>query len=158
MKLSALLVPTVALTFVSCASMDPEYAEYKRQKEAEQAAMGNAADPYGTGGANPYGVPGGSDVGTYTPQGGDPYAANAPGGNPPSLPAADPYSPNPRSGFPTIPGPPPGGTVATHVVAKGDSLWALSRKYNTSVDSIRQANGLSGDRIVIGTTLQIPQN
>ena len=149
-----------ALVLSSCAAFDPEYAEYKKQKEAEaagQAPLGGAADPYGAAAANPYGVPGqgGTDVGTYTPQPTAPYqplpAVNPAAGN-------DPYAPNRPGGFPTIPGPGAGGATTPHVVAKGDSLWGLSKKYGVSQDAIRAANGLSGNTIVIGTTLQIPSN
>lgn len=163
MKITAVLLSTAAIALTSCSTLDPEYAEYKKQKEAEaagqgQGQLGGASDPYGATASNPYGVPGqgGSDVGTYTPQTpAAPYqplpAINAPAGG-------DPYAPNTgRSGFPTIPGPAAGPTTP-HVVAKGDSLWALSRKYGTSAEAIRQANGISGDTIVEGTTIQIPRN
>lgn len=154
-------VPAIAaLVLSSCASLDPEYAEYKKQKEAEaagQSPYGGSADPYGAA-ANPYGVPGqgSGDVGTYTPQPSAPYQP-LPAANPGA--PGDPYAVNPRpGGFPTIPGPPATGTTVPHVVEKGDSIWGLSKKYNVSQDAIRQANGLNGDTIVIGTTLQIPRN
>jgi hypothetical protein len=157
------LAIVTALALASCANLDPEYAEYKKQKEAEaagQAGLGGAADPYGAGTANPYGVPGqGSDVGTYTPQTPAPYQP-LPAADPNA--SADPYAANPRAGaYPTIPGPAAGGTggpTAPHVVAKGDSIWGLSQKYGVSQNAIRQANGLTSDTIVIGTTLQIPRN
>ncbi len=44
----------------------------------------------------------------------------------------------------------------SHTVAKGDTLMALSRKYNTSVDSIKSANGLRSDVITPGQKLTIP--
>lgn len=43
-----------------------------------------------------------------------------------------------------------------HTVAKGDTLMSLSRKYNTSVDSIKSANGLRSDVINLGQNLTIP--
>lgn len=161
MKATLALSAATALMLSSCASLDPEYAEYKKQKEAEAAGgspYGGSTDPYGAAAANPYGVPGqgGSETGAYTPQPSAPYQP-LPSAAPPA--GGDPYAANPRpGGFPTIPGPAAGGATVPHVVEKGDSIWGLSQKYNVSQDAIRQANGLSSDTIVIGTTLQIPRN
>jgi len=44
-----------------------------------------------------------------------------------------------------------------HKVTKGDTLWALSRRYGAPVSSIKRANGLSGTTIRIGQTLLIPR-
>ncbi|MCB1206519.1 MAG: LysM peptidoglycan-binding domain-containing protein [Verrucomicrobiae bacterium] len=44
----------------------------------------------------------------------------------------------------------------THTVVKGDTLMSLSRKFNTSVESIKSANGLRSDTINLGQTLKIP--
>lgn len=41
------------------------------------------------------------------------------------------------------------------VVQKGDSLWDLSKKYEVSVDDIKEWNGLDSDIIVINDTLEI---
>lgn len=49
-----------------------------------------------------------------------------------------------------------GGGGASHVVVKGDTLFSLSRRYNTSVNAIKSANGLTSDMIRIGQTLTIP--
>lgn len=43
-----------------------------------------------------------------------------------------------------------------HVVAKGDTLMGLSRKYNTSVANIKSANGLRSDVISLGQKITIP--
>ena len=45
-----------------------------------------------------------------------------------------------------------------HNVAKGDSLWGLAKRYNTTVEAIQAANGISGTNIQAGQTLQIPNN
>jgi LysM repeat protein len=42
-------------------------------------------------------------------------------------------------------------------IKKGDTLYALSRKYKTSVSSIQRANGLKGTNLRIGRTLLIPR-
>ncbi len=47
-------------------------------------------------------------------------------------------------------------TTSTHKVVKGDTLMSLSRKYATSVESIKAANGLKGDTISLDQTLKIP--
>lgn len=43
-----------------------------------------------------------------------------------------------------------------HVVDMGDTLWSLAYKYETSVDALRLANGLTSDEIFIGQELVIP--
>lgn len=43
-----------------------------------------------------------------------------------------------------------------YTVRSGDTLWLLSRRYNTTVDAIKKANGLTGDLLNIGQILKIP--
>lgn len=43
-----------------------------------------------------------------------------------------------------------------HTVKKGDTLYGLSRRYNTSVSAIQRANGMSGTVIGLGKKLKIP--
>lgn len=107
---------------------------------------------------NPYAVPG------VSTQGGGYSAPAQPNYQAPTTTA--PYQP-----IPTTPINPPAtipssqGVVSTptsstggssHTITSGDSLWGLSRKYGVSVDELRQANGISGDKIVTGQTLKIP--
>lgn len=47
-------------------------------------------------------------------------------------------------------------TTTTHKVAKGDTLTSLAKKYNTSVESLKSANGLRSDTISLGQSLKIP--
>jgi LysM repeat protein len=54
---------------------------------------------------------------------------------------------------PPAPAPP---RVTRHTVVRGDSLWAISRKYGVSIEAIKQANNLRSDTAVLGTTLIIP--
>ncbi len=42
-----------------------------------------------------------------------------------------------------------------HVVAAGESLELLARRYGTSVDALRELNALEGDRILVGQELTI---
>lgn len=43
----------------------------------------------------------------------------------------------------------------THVVKKGDTLYSISKRYNTSVEEIKKMNGLNGNTISIGQILSI---
>ncbi|MCL2014177.1 MAG: LysM peptidoglycan-binding domain-containing protein [Oscillospiraceae bacterium] len=45
-----------------------------------------------------------------------------------------------------------------YTVQSGDSLWLLARKFGTSVDVIKDFNGLTGDLIFIGQILKIPKS
>lgn len=48
-------------------------------------------------------------------------------------------------------------TRRTHIVRRGDVLGRIAKAYGVSVSSLRQANHLSGDRIRVGQSLQIPR-
>ncbi|MDY2588446.1 glucosaminidase domain-containing protein [Winogradskyella aquimaris] len=43
-----------------------------------------------------------------------------------------------------------------HIVAKGDTLYSLSKRYNTTVDAIISMNNLSSNTLAIGQELKIP--
>ncbi|WP_411895860.1 glucosaminidase domain-containing protein [Winogradskyella sp. A2] len=43
-----------------------------------------------------------------------------------------------------------------HIVEKGDTLYSLSRRYNTTVDAIRGLNNLNSNDLTIGQELKIP--
>ena len=47
--------------------------------------------------------------------------------------------------------------VKTYIVEKGDTLYSISRKFNVSVDSIKEYNGLESNTISIGQELYIHQ-
>jgi LysM repeat protein len=49
-------------------------------------------------------------------------------------------------------------TTTTHKVAKGDTLTSLAKKFNTSVESLKSANGLRSDTISLGQNLKIPSS
>lgn len=63
---------------------------------------------------------------------------------------------SPAAPRPTPSAPRPTATAKVHTVVRGDSLWAMSKKYGVSVDSIKNANGMTKDTVVLGTKLQIP--
>lgn len=50
----------------------------------------------------------------------------------------------------------PGQTEITYVVKKGDSLWLIANKYDTTVDKIKSTNNLNSNTLSIGQTLIIP--
>ncbi len=57
----------------------------------------------------------------------------------------------------------PTGTVSNnniivYTVQMGDSLWALAREYDTTVDDIKQLNNLTSDVLSIGQEIQIKKN
>ncbi len=43
----------------------------------------------------------------------------------------------------------------TYIVKKGDSLYSISKKFNTSVDSIKSKNNLTSNNLSIGQVLKI---
>ena len=45
---------------------------------------------------------------------------------------------------------------ARHVIVRGDTLGAIARRYGTSVNALKDTNGLSSDRIIAGHDLMIP--
>ncbi|MEM6911097.1 MAG: LysM peptidoglycan-binding domain-containing protein [Verrucomicrobiota bacterium] len=57
---------------------------------------------------------------------------------------------------PPAPKPKPKPSFAYHTVKSGDTLWAISRKYGTSVSRIQSANSISGSIIRPGQRLKIP--
>ncbi len=84
-------------------------------------------------------------------------------GSPASAPAAPPVveanQPAPAKqeavviGETKKPGP---AATTVHTVAKGDTLTSLAKKYGTSIESLKSANGLRGDTISLGQSLKIP--
>lgn len=51
-----------------------------------------------------------------------------------------------------------GGSYFEYAVRPGDTLWLLSRRYGTTVDAIKNLNGLTSDRLDVGQILRIPRN
>ena len=42
------------------------------------------------------------------------------------------------------------------IVRRDETLWRIARRFGVTVDQVREANGLEGDRIIEGQTLVIP--
>ena len=49
----------------------------------------------------------------------------------------------------------PKNNTHTYTVQSGDSLWAIAQKFNTSVDHLKQLNGLTSNLIYVGQTLDV---
>lgn len=50
--------------------------------------------------------------------------------------------------------PAPANTTV-YVVASGDSLWTIANKFGTTVENLKQLNGLSNDFLQVGQTLKV---
>lgn len=67
--------------------------------------------------------------------------------------------PAPAEGQPMQPAPPPldeTKKLYKHTIVAGDSLWKLSREWNTTVSDIQAANGMTDDVIRAGDSILIP--
>lgn len=53
---------------------------------------------------------------------------------------------------------PPSGQYTNYTVVRGDSLYAIARRFQTTVDAIMRANNLSSINLSIGQQLRIPMN
>lgn len=71
---------------------------------------------------------------------------------PARLPTTKPAAPKPKA----VAAPPPPPAKRCHTVQEGDTLWKLSKRYNTSVDSLRQKNNLKNDLLPKGKILYLP--
>ena len=111
--------------------------------------LGGGDEDYDT--SDPYGVP---DAGGYESA---PYQDVNPPASNPTYGSAAYEETAPATATPTAPTAPP-AVASTHIVAKGDTLWGLSRKYNVTVDAIRAANGMAADdnNVRLGQTINIP--
>ncbi len=55
-----------------------------------------------------------------------------------------------------VPQPGPDVGTVTYTVQAGDTLWLIARRYGTTVEAIKQANGLTSNALRIGQVLRIP--
>lgn len=45
----------------------------------------------------------------------------------------------------------------TYLIAPGDDLYEISKRFGTTVQALEEANGIESSKIIAGATLQIPQ-
>lgn len=81
---------------------------------------------------------------------------------PPTATPSTTSTPTPTATLTSIPtaatcAPPPAGWVE-YIVQQGDNLYSLSRRYQTSVDALQNANCLAGTRIFAGQRLWMPDS
>lgn len=50
----------------------------------------------------------------------------------------------------------PKPVIRTHTTRRGDTLYSLARRYNTSVDALRKLNNLKGSSLSTGQRLRVP--
>ena len=55
-----------------------------------------------------------------------------------------------------VPTPEPETGYVNYTVLAGDSLWLIAQRYGTTVDAIKQANGLTSNVLQIGQILRVP--
>lgn len=46
--------------------------------------------------------------------------------------------------------------IITYVVKSGDTLWSIARRFGVSVETLRRANGIYSDMLMIGQIIKIP--
>ena len=123
-------------------------------------------DNYDTG--NPYGTPDGGQAATANNTPNQPVQPVNPTYDTPAAyedsgtaPAA-PVTPEALASVtPTRPASHAAGGVTpraatVHTVVKGDTLGGISNKYKVPIASIKKANGMTKDTVVLGKKLQIP--
>ena len=132
-----ILTPSLlAVALVSCAS--------------QKADQYDTANPYGAadaGAANPTAVTPANPV--Y-----DTPAAYEESTGAPATAALPTVPPTPAA--PTAPTPPANGAAIIHTVVKGDTLSGISAKYKIPAASIKQANRMTNDTVVLDRKMVIP--
>lgn len=148
----------VAVALASCANKpSDEYDTSNPYGVADSGQSGSASSPTPAASSNPvYDTPAAYEESTGTTPAPDASAPNlpAPATTPRSTtvkpgPAARPAAARPAAATASAAG-------GVHVVAKGDSLWSISKKYNVPVTSIKTANNMTSDVVVLGKKLIIP--
>ena len=109
------------------------------------------ADSYDT--SNPYGTP---DAGQYDPAVNEPVnpVYDTPAAYEESAAAAPDIAAYPD--VPAVPEAPANGSAIIHTVVKGDTLSGISSKYKVPIASIKQANRMTNDIVVLGRKMVIP--
>ena len=85
-------------------------------------------------------------------------AATAPAAQPPMAqpPVVSPAPTASGDTTPTAPAPAEEPNPETYTVVQGDTLWALSHKFHTSIKKLKKLNGLTKSNLKLGQVLKIP--
>lgn len=141
-----ILTPALfAATLVSCGSRRADsYDTPTSSYTSTGAASASVTDPAST----VYDAPAAYEESTISPATG---VATTPAASVPSS------APEPSTAM-TPPAPPtsPYGAATIHTVAAGDTLSGISAKYKIPADSIRQANRMTNDVVILGRKMVIP--
>lgn len=169
--LASVALASIAIAFAGCASRVVEVSDQPPPRHAglapppalqpPQPVHGDAPrDPAADERPRPYGDPRAMRTadGRPAPYGRDPETGRAINDPPPA-----PAPPRFAQGSRPLPAPAAVGAKAAAkadprsiVVAKGDTLHSLAKRYGVSVDDLKRANALAGDQIKIGQKLTIP--
>lgn len=104
---------------------------------------------------NVFGILGGAPAATPSPTPSPSASATATATPAPSTTEPSP-SIAPTVAPTAVPTPTPAPTPRTYVVQQGDTLNAIAVKFDTTVEAIKAANGLTSDTINVGQRLIIP--
>ncbi|MEI6653759.1 MAG: LysM peptidoglycan-binding domain-containing protein [Verrucomicrobiota bacterium] len=141
-----LLASAFAISLVSCANPNNNYDTGNLPNSPDggrPAVANNSANPPVQATNPTYDTPAAYEeslaapVATVTPEALKPPVATPPAKHPATTAAV-----------------PHGATV--HTVVAGDTLGGIARKYKVPAASIKQANGMTKDTVVLGKKLQIP--
>lgn len=133
-----ILTPSLlAIALVSCASQKDQY---------------DTANPYGTADAAPVNPPASAPA---NPIYDTPPAYEESSAAPANAAMPDP-APLTTPATPAAPAAPANGAAIIHTVVAGDTLSGLSSKYKVPSASIKQANRMTNDTVVLGRKMVIP--
>jgi LysM repeat protein len=138
-----ILTPSlIAIGLVSCAS-----------KKADEYDTPNPYGPPPGSAANPAAVADANPV-YDTPAAYEETSGNAVNPAVPSVPAGPAAPTTPAT--PATPTGPSNGAATIHTVVAGDTLSGISAKYKVPAASIKQANRMTTDTVVLGRKMVIP--
>lgn len=145
-----LLTSLAVFPLVSCSTKNPYDTP---GVAASQPAAPNAPPAYSD---SIYSSPPAYGDGAGTPPASSIAPASPVSPIPPAIATAPPdYQVNPPSAAPS-PANPPLASGLTHTVVKGDTLSGIATKYKVPMASIKAANHMTTDTVVLGRKLIIP--
>ncbi|RYD62686.1 MAG: LysM peptidoglycan-binding domain-containing protein [Verrucomicrobiaceae bacterium] len=143
-----LALATAAFSLASCSS-------FKKGGDENYDTVDGGNNQYDT--SNPYGVPGDTSAEAAPYQPVNPPADANPTYGQAAYEDHGSTTPAPAaSSGPSTSAPAHSAASTSHVVVKGDTLGAIARRYGTTSASIKQANGMTSDTVVLGKKLVIP--